>query len=326
MDRIEVNAKVKVSWEESGSTFAGVVQSVNMDGTYDILYNEQVGGKACLEKKVERKRIETDDGMDVDTKQPDNATQGPQEDRKVIVSDEGSESNYWHETTTESYKSVTDRSKIIAKLLQTTKVDLANATEENLAVEALDNHEVLILHDAFTSTKAMELVTSNAPSVEHIVRLLTASINTNCSESHAHASYAELWAEYADESAGKPRVSEWLSGLQSTEDSPLSGTLALHSALAGLLRLQAAFNTSQAQEDRAYSLHSRAGPAQASINIAEETIDRAMRAISTFLNVNFLNTSGGGNSDRDSVGKQGSGKGKGNKNKADGNTRAVADV
>lgn len=172
----------------------------------------------------------------------------------------------------------------------------------------------------------MELVTSNAPSVEHIVRLLTASINTNCSESHAQASYAELWAEYADESAGKPRVSEWLSGLQSTEDSPLSGTLALHSALAGLLRLQAAFNTSQAQEDRAYSLHSRAGPAQASINIAEETIDRAMRAVSMFLNVNFLNSSGGGNSDRDSGGKQGSGKGKGAKNKGDGNTRAVADV
>ncbi len=172
----------------------------------------------------------------------------------------------------------------------------------------------------------MELVTSNTPSVEHIVRLLTSSINTNCGESHALASYAELWAEYADETAGKPRVSEWLSNLQSTEDSPLSGTLALNSALAGLLRLQAAFNTSQAQEDRAYSLHSRAGPAQASINIAEETIDRAMRAVSTFLNVNFLNTLGGGSGEKDTVGKQGSGKGKGAKNKGDGNTRAVADV
>lgn len=146
-----------MNWEESGSTFAGVVQSVNTDGTYDILYNEQVGGKACLEKKVERKRIETDDGMDVDTKQPDNVTQVPQEDHKVIVSDDGSESNYWHESTTESYKSVTDRSRIIAKLLQTTKVDLADATGENLAIEALDNHEVLILHDAFTSAKGLRL-------------------------------------------------------------------------------------------------------------------------------------------------------------------------
>lgn len=142
-----------MSWEESGSTFAGVVQSVNTDGTYDILYNERVGDKACLEKKVQRKRIEADDGMDVDTKQPDNATQASQEDHKVIVSDDASESNYWHDSTAESYKSVTDRSKIIAKLLQTTKVDVANTTDDTLPVEALDNHEVLILHDAFTSAK-----------------------------------------------------------------------------------------------------------------------------------------------------------------------------
>lgn len=173
----------------------------------------------------------------------------------------------------------------------------------------------------------MELVTNTAPSVETIVRLLSASIDANCSESHAQASYAELWTEYVEETAGKPRVSEWLSGLHSTEDSPLSGTLAVHSALAALLRLQAAFNTRQSHEDRAYSLHSRSGPSVASINIAEETVDRAMRAASMFLNVNFLNTLGGGAGDRDSVGKQGSsGKGKGAKNKGDGNTRAVADV
>jgi len=166
----------------------------------------------------------------------------------------------------------------------------------------------------------MELATYNASSVGTIVSLLTAGINTNCSESHAQASYAELWAEYVDEAHGKPKVSEWLAGLTSSEESALSGTVALHSALAAVLRLQAALNTSQVVEDRSFSMHARPVSVAASVNIAEETIDRAMGGVRAFLDVNFLGLLAG-ESKQPGSGRQGKAKAR-----ADINNKAIADV
>lgn len=167
---------------------------------------------------------------------------------------------------------------------------------------------------------AMELTTHSSGSVSTIVSLLTASINTNCSENHAQTSYAELWAEYVDEAHGKPKVSEWLVGLTSAEDSALSGTVALHSALAALLRLQAALNSSQVVEDRSFSLHARPVSATVSVNIAEETVDRAMGGVRIFLEVNFLSALAG------ELKQPGSGRQGKAKARADINNKAIADM
>jgi hypothetical protein len=49
---------LQVEWEETNNRFAGTVKSVNEDGSCDVLYNEQVGGKPCLERNVQAHRIE----------------------------------------------------------------------------------------------------------------------------------------------------------------------------------------------------------------------------------------------------------------------------
>jgi hypothetical protein len=48
---------LQVEWEEASCSFTGVVKSVNADGSCDVLYDEQVGGKPCLEKNVEASRL-----------------------------------------------------------------------------------------------------------------------------------------------------------------------------------------------------------------------------------------------------------------------------
>jgi hypothetical protein len=49
---------LQVEWEEANNRFPGVVKSVNEDGSCDVLYYEQVGGKPCLERNVQSHRIE----------------------------------------------------------------------------------------------------------------------------------------------------------------------------------------------------------------------------------------------------------------------------
>ena len=104
-----------MEWKESGSQFSGVIKAINKNGSFDVLYDEKVGGKACLEKQVVPSRIElTSVGMDMETN-------GDEEHMKVstaIVGEENIETDYWTDTNVENYTSTTDRSKLVSRLLQ----------------------------------------------------------------------------------------------------------------------------------------------------------------------------------------------------------------
>lgn len=126
-DTTELCRTFQVEWKESGSQFSGVIKSVNENGTYDVLYDEKVGGKACVEKQVEPDRIEPPSAIPMDMHIIDDKEEPI---RHTMVTDVsfnmvGSiEADYWTETNVEaepyveSYKSTTDRSKLVSKLLQ----------------------------------------------------------------------------------------------------------------------------------------------------------------------------------------------------------------
>jgi hypothetical protein len=67
----EISNRVKVIWEDSGSTFLGVVTNISYldnERLYDVLYDATVRGKACLEKNIPIDRLLSSDGeFDKDT-------------------------------------------------------------------------------------------------------------------------------------------------------------------------------------------------------------------------------------------------------------------
>jgi len=55
---MELGARVKVCWEESGSWFKGTVAGVDAESqTYDVQYDDKVRGKEVVEKNVTAARI-----------------------------------------------------------------------------------------------------------------------------------------------------------------------------------------------------------------------------------------------------------------------------
>lgn len=56
----EISNRVKVVWEDSGTTFLGVVTNISYlenEKVYDVLYDATVRGKACLEKNITIDRL-----------------------------------------------------------------------------------------------------------------------------------------------------------------------------------------------------------------------------------------------------------------------------
>lgn len=138
----------------------------------------------------------------------------------------------------------------------------------------------------------MELLSQNSHTdqVNHLVSLLVANLNHNCSEDTASCSFTELWSDFtADSNAKQPHLA-WVHQLSAAEDSALSSLLAIHASTAALLRLQAGHAQSQG-EDQKRSLFRSLGSAQASLSIPEESLERALRTANAFLNVNFLGSS-----------------------------------
>lgn len=72
----------QVKWEESNCSFTGVVKVVNNDGSCDVLYDEEVGGKPCMEKNVQAARI-----------RPISAT--------TPTTNLSEDENYWHDSDKE---------------------------------------------------------------------------------------------------------------------------------------------------------------------------------------------------------------------------------
>jgi len=53
---LNINQRVNVLWIETGCFFTGVIIKINKDG-YDVVYDEMVRGKQCIEKNIPPSRI-----------------------------------------------------------------------------------------------------------------------------------------------------------------------------------------------------------------------------------------------------------------------------
>lgn len=115
-----------MEWQETASTFAASIQSVNLDGSYDVLYEERVDGKTCVEKFVARDRIEpqpheipivSDYWLDEDEVLEAPPRVSPARIRKPKHSVENSKKMQSDDEDDDAFQSRGQRSKIVSKLL-----------------------------------------------------------------------------------------------------------------------------------------------------------------------------------------------------------------
>ena len=83
---IKIGDKVSVRWDETGRMFNATVQSIHMDvpWTFDVLYDEQVRGKPCVEKRVAMDRLKR-----FGSPSPSHRHRAPANEQDQVVIDDG---------------------------------------------------------------------------------------------------------------------------------------------------------------------------------------------------------------------------------------------
>lgn len=120
----------QVEWQESACSFTATVQSANPDGTYDVVYDEKVDGKSCIEKSVVKERIEqqqvptvvSDYWMDDEEMQEALPTVSPVRAKKPKEPTEGDRMQSDDDEDQEAFQSAPQRSKLISKLISVSKL------------------------------------------------------------------------------------------------------------------------------------------------------------------------------------------------------------
>ena len=185
---IRVGDRVSVRWDETNKRFNATVEVIHdMPWSFDVLYDEKVRGKPCVEKKVSMERVlrfgspspthpqrgnaagedlfVVDDGDGVDEEEEELF-------RSFHVNEDEDDGMYWGEGTIESAAAAVAAAAAtsgsgskrkegnILKYLSQLCDDDEGEGKEALADVKLTVNQILQLHDALTSHQIAEMVAS----------------------------------------------------------------------------------------------------------------------------------------------------------------------
>ena len=220
---IKIGDRVSVRWDETGRMFNATVQSVhtNVPWTFDVLYDEQVQGKPCVEKRVAIDRMKR-----FGSPSPSHRNRAPVNDEDLVVIDDPVQDDdefmqaftaldeddtgvqmYWGDQPPGSAPgSASKRKNTSSSSAQNVLQYLAQLRDDgdvDLQQVELTSAQILQLHDLLTPAEISHLVDSD--SGRSVLELAARCLSDALQSAHVDTAFDSKF-----QASGVDSVSGWL--------------------------------------------------------------------------------------------------------------------